>query len=71
MTASLNNTEYQRARLTRDARFDGLFFIAVKTTGIFCRPVCPVVPPLEDNVEYFAHAALAARALRVGVTPRE
>ena len=62
MTASLNNTEYQRARLTRDARFDGLFFIAVKTTGIFCRPVCPVVPPLEDNVEYFAHAALAAQA---------
>lgn len=62
MTASLNHTEYQRARLTRDARFDGLFFIAVKTTGIFCRPVCPVVPPLEDNVEYFAHAALAAQA---------
>ena len=60
--SDLNNTDYQRARLTRDARFDGLFFIAVKTTGIFCRPVCPVVPPLENNVEYFEHAALAAQA---------
>lgn len=58
----LSPVDYQRARLTRDARFDGLFFIAVKTTGIFCRPVCPVVPPLEENVEYFEHAALAAQA---------
>lgn len=51
--------ECSRARLSRDARFDGLFFIAVKTTGIFCRPICPVVPPLEANVEYFDHAAKA------------
>lgn len=51
--------ECSRARRSRDARFDGLFFIAVKTTGIFCRPICPVVPPLETNVEYFDHAAKA------------
>ncbi len=62
LMAALTHTDYQRARLTRDARFDGLFFVAVKTTGIFCRPICPVVPPLEENVEYFEHAALAAQA---------
>ena len=51
-----------RARLARDSRYDGRFFIAVKTTGIFCRPVCPVKPPKEQNVSYYANAqgALAA-----------
>ena len=34
------------ARLARDRRFDGRFFTAVKTTGIFCRPICPARPPL-------------------------
>ncbi|MDM7862173.1 AlkA N-terminal domain-containing protein [Alteromonas sp. ASW11-36] len=42
------------ARQARDPRFDGLFYIAVKTTGIFCRPICPAVSPKEENVEYFA-----------------
>lgn len=51
-----------RARLARDKRFDGRFYTAVKTTGIFCRPVCPARPPLERNVEYFATAAEAAAA---------
>lgn len=51
--------DWQRARMARDARFDGLFFVAVKTTGIFCRPICPAVLPKEANVEYFAHAAQA------------
>jgi AraC family transcriptional regulator of adaptative response / DNA-3-methyladenine glycosylase II len=55
----MTSAEYSRARLSRDARFDGLFFVAVKTTGIFCRPICPVVPPLEVNVEYFDFAAKA------------
>lgn len=54
--------DFRRARLSRDARFDGLFFIGVKTTGIFCRPICPAVPPLESNVEYFDHASQAFRA---------
>ena len=35
----------ERARLARDARFDGLFYTAVKTTGIYCRPVCPAPAP--------------------------
>ncbi|HSG52300.1 MAG TPA: Ada metal-binding domain-containing protein, partial [Rheinheimera sp.] len=35
----------QQARLARDARFDGLFFVAVSSTGIFCRPICPARVP--------------------------
>ncbi len=50
---------YQQARLSRDPRFDGVFFTAVKTTGIFCRPVCPASPPKEENVEYFETASEA------------
>lgn len=52
----------ERARLTRDAKFDGRFFIGVKTTGIYCRPVCPVKPPKAKNVEFFPSAAAAAVA---------
>lgn len=57
-----SNERYRLARLARDQRFDGQFFIAVKTTGIFCRPICPANPPKEENVEYFtvAHSAMAA-----------
>ena len=51
---------YQQARLSRDARFDGQFFIAVKTTGIFCRPICPAPAPKENNVEYFTTSIAAA-----------
>ncbi|QSX32555.1 helix-turn-helix domain-containing protein [Shewanella avicenniae] len=51
---------YQQARLSRDPRFDGVFFVGVKTTGIYCRPICPAVLPKEQNVEYFASAAAAA-----------
>lgn len=46
----------------RDARFDGRFFTAVKTTGIYCRPVCPARTPLSKNVRFFAHAAAAEAA---------
>ncbi len=50
------------ARLARDRRFDGRFYTAVKTTGIFCRPICPARPPLERNVTYYTTAAEAASA---------
>lgn len=50
---------YAKARLSRDARFDGRFFVAVKTTGIFCRPICPAKLPAEKNVTYYKHAAKA------------
>lgn len=44
----------RRARAEKDKSFDGVFYVAVKTTGIFCRPTCPARTPLEKNVEYFA-----------------
>jgi AraC family transcriptional regulator of adaptative response/methylated-DNA-[protein]-cysteine methyltransferase len=50
------------ARLRRDPAFDGLFFTAVRTTGIYCRPVCPVRQPLTKNVSYYPSAAAAERA---------
>ena len=51
-----------RARRSRDARFDGRFFIAVTTTGIYCRPICPAPSPKDENVRYFATAAAAEAA---------
>src|SRR5579883_3051417 len=53
---------YRRARLARDPRFDGRFFIGVVTTGIYCRPICPAPAPKEKNVRYFPSAAAAAEA---------
>ncbi len=52
----------ERARLTRDARFDGLFFTGVLSTGIFCRPICPAPAPKPEHVVYFATAAAATQA---------
>lgn len=51
-----------QARLRRDPAFDGLFFTAVRTTRIYCRPVCPVKQPLTRNVSYYPTAAAAERA---------
>lgn len=58
----LNLNICQQARLSRDPRFDGKFFIGVKTTGIFCRTICPARLPLEKNVEYFETVKEAAQA---------
>lgn len=51
-----------RARLSRDARFDGKFFIAVLTTRIYCRSICPARTCRESNVRYYPTAASAAEA---------
>ncbi len=51
-----------RAYQSRDARFDGRFFTAVVTTGIYCRPICPARTPLPKNVRFFAFAAAAEEA---------
>ena len=51
-----------QAVLSRDARFDGHFFTAVRTTGIYCRPVCKVRTPLAKNCLFFASAARAEGA---------
>jgi AraC family transcriptional regulator of adaptative response / DNA-3-methyladenine glycosylase II len=52
----------QRARLARDPRFDGRFFIGVTSTGIYCRPICPAPSPKEENVRYYPSAAAASEA---------
>lgn len=57
--AALDPHVCQQARLSRDVRFDGLFFTGVKTTGIFCRPICSAVPPKEENVTYYLSAGAA------------
>ncbi|MEO3781844.1 AlkA N-terminal domain-containing protein [Actinocorallia sp. B10E7] len=50
-----------RAVRSRDARFDGEFFFAVRTTGIYCRPSCPATTPLRRNVRFYSSAAAAQR----------
>jgi AraC family transcriptional regulator of adaptative response / DNA-3-methyladenine glycosylase II len=51
-----------RARISRDPRFDGKFFIAVTSTRIYCRPICPVRSPKRTNIRYYLSAAAAANA---------
>ncbi|WP_263494486.1 DNA-3-methyladenine glycosylase 2 family protein [Streptomyces sp. PSKA30] len=52
------DSRYEAVR-SRDGRFDGAFFFAVETTGIYCRPSCPAVTPKRHNVRFFATAAAA------------
>jgi len=58
----LDFAECDRARLTRDPRYDGRFFTGVRTTGVYCRPVCPVRKPFSRNVCFFPSAAAAELA---------
>ena len=51
-----------RAMQSRDARFDGWFFVAVATTGIYCRPSCPAAAPKRENVRIYPTAAAAQAA---------
>src|SRR5947209_10614842 len=56
---SLDFAECDRARVARDSNYDGRFFTGVRTTGIYCRPVCPVRPARSANVQFFPSAAAA------------
>jgi AraC family transcriptional regulator of adaptative response / DNA-3-methyladenine glycosylase II len=58
----LDHEACYRAVCQRDARFDGRFFGGVKTTGIYCRPICPARTPLSKNVIFFPTAAAAQEA---------
>ncbi|HTI83151.1 MAG TPA: Ada metal-binding domain-containing protein [Acetobacteraceae bacterium] len=58
----LDAAECDRARLARDRAYDGRFFSGVRTTGVYCRPVCPVRPPRSRNVCFFPSAAAAELA---------
>src|SRR5213596_1395463 len=55
-----------RALVNRDASFEGIFFIGVRTTGIFCRPTCPAKKPARENVDFFASSS---EALESGYRP--
>ena len=58
----LDRAVCDRARKSRDARFDGRFFIAVITTKIYCRPICPARSPHDHNIRYYPTAAAAEAA---------
>lgn len=61
-TMDLDHDACYRAICLRDARFDGRFFTGVKTTGIYCRPICPARTPHSENVAFFPTAAAAQAA---------
>jgi AraC family transcriptional regulator of adaptative response / DNA-3-methyladenine glycosylase II len=58
----LDHSACYEAIRRRDARFDGHFYTAVTTTGIFCRPSCPARTPRSSNVRFYNHAAAASNA---------
>lgn len=62
MITHLDADECFRAVASRDRRFDGVFFTAVRTTGIYCRPSCPAVTPKKRNVGFYPSAAAAQAA---------
>jgi AraC family transcriptional regulator of adaptative response / DNA-3-methyladenine glycosylase II len=57
----LNHEQCYAAIQSRDERFDGRFFTGVKTTGIYCRPICPANTPRAENVVFYSTAAAAAQ----------
>jgi AraC family transcriptional regulator of adaptative response/methylated-DNA-[protein]-cysteine methyltransferase len=58
----LDAVECDRGRLARDPAYDGRFYTGVRTTGIYCRPVCPVRPAQSRNVSFYPSAAAAEAA---------
>lgn len=58
----LDHETCYRATASRDGRFDGRFYVAVRTTGIYCRPSCPAMAPKRGNVTFFPSAAAAQLA---------
>jgi AraC family transcriptional regulator of adaptative response / DNA-3-methyladenine glycosylase II len=58
----MDDEQQYTAASSRDARFDGVFFTAVRTTGIYCRPSCPAMTPRRENVVFYPTAAAAQQA---------
>ncbi|MEC7582129.1 MAG: Ada metal-binding domain-containing protein [Pseudomonadota bacterium] len=56
----LNTDEFENARPIYDPRFDGQFLVGVLTTGVYCRPICPVRVPKKENVQLYKSAAAEA-----------
>ena len=59
---SLDHGALYRAFRARDARFDGRVFVGVRTTGVYCRPICPARTPRRENMTFFPSAAAAQEA---------
>jgi AraC family transcriptional regulator of adaptative response / DNA-3-methyladenine glycosylase II len=59
---NLDRDACYRALCSRDARFDGRLFVGVRTTGVYCRPICPARTARFENVDFFASAAAARDA---------
>src|SRR5579872_3682208 len=58
----MDDEQHYRAAVSKDARFDGVFFTAVTSTGIYCRPSCPALTPKREHVRFFPTAAAAQQA---------
>jgi AraC family transcriptional regulator of adaptative response / DNA-3-methyladenine glycosylase II len=57
--AALDDEQRYQAAVSKDPRFDGVFFIAVTSTGIYCRPSCPAITPKRQNMRFYRSAAAA------------
>lgn len=62
MTGIETNKEYYQALLNKDSEYEGIFYVGVKTTGVFCRPTCPARKPKFENCEFFTTAQQALLA---------
>jgi AraC family transcriptional regulator of adaptative response / DNA-3-methyladenine glycosylase II len=58
----VDDEQQYQAATSKDARFDGVFFIAVTSTGIYCRPSCPAITPKRENMRFYRTAAAAQEA---------
>src|SRR3984885_6929708 len=58
----MEDDQRYQAAASKDARFDGMFFLAVTSTGIYCRPSCPARTPKRENVRFYPTAAAAQQA---------
>jgi AraC family transcriptional regulator, regulatory protein of adaptative response / DNA-3-methyladenine glycosylase II len=58
----MDDDQQYQAAVSKDARFDGVFFIAVTSTGIYCRPSCPAITPKRANMRFYRTAAAAQEA---------
>ena len=61
MDTAMDHDGYLAAMRARDARFDGVFYVGVTTTGVYCRPICPARTPGADRCRFYGSAALAER----------
>ncbi|HEX4397070.1 MAG TPA: Ada metal-binding domain-containing protein, partial [Trebonia sp.] len=58
----MDDEQHYRAAVSKDARFDGVFFIAVTSTGIYCRPSCPAMTPKREHMRFYKTPASAQQA---------